>query len=91
MQSLVGGSVDMAAGAYENAIYLQAKGAAVATTVLFTNSVGTVIGSSKARAATYKSPKDLKGYKFGVTAPGSATNLALELFLAKGGLKTNLG
>jgi NitT/TauT family transport system substrate-binding protein len=39
------------------------------------------------RAASYKSPKDLKGLKVGVSAPGSSTNMVANYLLAKGGLK----
>ena len=42
---------------------------------------------SKAKAAKYKSPKDLKGMKIGVTAPGSSTNMFVNILLAKDGLK----
>jgi len=42
---------------------------------------------SKERAAKYKSPKDLKGMKIGVTAPGSSTNMFVNNLLAKDGLK----
>ena len=42
---------------------------------------------TKAKAATYKSPADLKGMKIGVTAPGSSTNMFVNILLAKAGLK----
>src|SRR5205085_358695 len=45
------------------------------------------LGLSKARAAGYKSPKDLKGLKIGVTAPGSSTNFFVNALLAGEGLK----
>ena len=35
----------------------------------------------------YKSPKDLKGLKVGVSAPGSSTNMVVNYLLAQGGLK----
>src|SRR5512135_3023231 len=41
----------------------------------------------KAKAAQYKSPADLKGMKIGVTAPGSSTNMYVNILLAKAGLK----
>ena len=46
----------------------------------------TVAISSKL-AAKYKGPKDLKGLKVGVSAPGSSTNMVVNYLLAKGGLK----
>jgi NitT/TauT family transport system substrate-binding protein len=46
----------------------------------------TVAISSKL-AGKYKSPKDLKGLKVGVSAPGSSTNMVVNVLIAKGGLK----
>jgi NitT/TauT family transport system substrate-binding protein len=37
----------------------------------------------KAKAAAYKSPADLKGMKIGVTAPGSSTNMFINILLAR--------
>jgi ABC-type taurine transport system substrate-binding protein len=42
---------------------------------------------NKAKAAQYKSPADLKGMKIGVTAPGSSTNMFVNVLLAKAALK----
>jgi NitT/TauT family transport system substrate-binding protein len=41
----------------------------------------------KAKAAAYRGPADLKGMKIGVTAPGSSTNMFVNVLLAKAGLK----
>jgi NitT/TauT family transport system substrate-binding protein len=45
------------------------------------------IGISAARAKTYKSPKDLKGLKVGVSAPGSSTHMIVNYFISRDGLK----
>ena len=37
----------------------------------------------------YKGPADLKGKKIGVTAPGSSTNMVVNFFLARHGLKAS--
>src|SRR5438128_8759394 len=42
---------------------------------------------AKSKAANYKSPKDLKDMKIGVSAPGSSTNRMVLHMLAKDGLK----
>ena len=47
---------------------------------------GIVLGMPKAKAAAYKSGADLKGMKIGVTAPGSSTNMFVDILLAKAGL-----
>jgi NitT/TauT family transport system substrate-binding protein len=46
-----------------------------------------VLGMAKDKAAKYRSPADLKGMKIGVTAPGSSTNMFVNILLAKQGLK----
>jgi len=47
------------------------------------------VGISTAKAASYKSPKDLKGLKIGVSAPGSSTNILFNYFISRDGLKPN--
>lgn len=89
IEALVGGSVEFAAGAYENTLFLQAKGADVQAVALLTDRFGLVFALDKKHAATYKSPKDIKGLKIGVTAPGSAVSNALEIILAKDNLTAN--
>ena len=86
LQSLVGGSADVVCGAYEHTILTRAKGVGIKAVTLQNFSLGTVVAVSKDKAAGYRSPKDLAGYKFGVTSPGSASSIALALLLAKDGL-----
>jgi NitT/TauT family transport system substrate-binding protein len=87
LQALLGGSVDVVSGAYEHTISQQAKGQNIEALILEGKYAGIVLGMSKAKAAQYKSPKDLKGMKIGVTAPGSSTNMFVNIMLAKDGLK----
>ncbi len=87
MQALVGGSVDVASGAYEHTITIQPKGQNIQAFVAQGRYPGFALGIGKARAAGYKSPKDLKGMRIGVTAPGSGTQTFVEFLLNKGGLK----
>ncbi len=87
MQALVGGSIDVASGAYEHTITIQAKGQNVQAFVAQGRYPGFALGVAKARAAGYKSAKDLKGMKIGVTAPGSGTQTFVEYLLNKEGLK----
>ena len=87
MQALVGGSVDVASGAYEHTISIQPKGQTIQAFVAQGRYPGFALGIGKARAAAYKSPKDLKGMKIGVTAPGSGTQTFVEYLLNKDGLK----
>jgi len=83
LQALLGGSVDVVSGAFEHTITQQAKGQNIEALVLQGKYAGIVLGMSKAKAATYKSPADLKGMKIGVTAPGSSTNMFVNVLLAK--------
>ena len=87
LQALLGGSVDVVSGAYEHTITQQAKGQNIEALVLQGKYAGIVLGMTKAKAAAYKSPADLKGMKIGVTAPGSSTNMFVNILLAKAGLK----
>jgi len=87
LQALIGGSVDVVSGAFEHTITQQAKGQNIEAVVLQGKYAGIVLGMPKAKAAAYKGPADLKGMKVGVTAPGSSTNMFVNILLAKAGLK----
>jgi NitT/TauT family transport system substrate-binding protein len=87
LQALVGGSADMVSGAYEHTINMVAKKQPIKAVVLQAKYSSIVLIMSRERAAKYKSAKDLKGLKIGVTAPGSSTNMFVNNLLAKEGLK----
>jgi NitT/TauT family transport system substrate-binding protein len=87
LQAMIGGSADVVSGAYEHTITQQAKGQNIEALVLQGKYAGIVLAMPKARAASYKSPADLKGLKIGVTAPGSSTNMFVNILLARAGLK----
>jgi NitT/TauT family transport system substrate-binding protein len=87
LQALLGGSVDVVSGAYEHTISQQAKGQNIEAVFLQGKYSSIVLLMAKAKAAQYKSPADLKGLKIGVTAPGSSTNMFVNILLAKAGLK----
>lgn len=87
LRSLVGGSVDVVAGAYEHTIRMQAKGQDIRAVIELGRFPGMVLAVRKDRAAQVRSFKDLKGMKVGVTAPGSSTNFFAFALIAKEGLK----
>lgn len=87
LESVLGGSADIVAGAYENTVRMQAKGQSMQSVVLFGRYPQNVLGISKEQAANYKSPADLKGKTIGITGPGSATQTFLNLILANAGLQ----
>lgn len=87
LQSLMGGSADFVSGAYEHTINMLAKKQPIRSVVVQGRYAGIVLGLAPEKAAQYQSPKDLKGLKIGVTAPGSSTNMFVNALLAKDGLK----
>ncbi len=87
LRAVIGGSADVVSGAYEHTINMQAKGQMLQCFVQQGRAPQIVIGISSAKAKTYKSPKDLKGLKIGVSAPGSSTNMVVNFFIAKEGLR----
>ncbi len=87
LQSLIGGSADVVTGAYEHTIRMQAKGQDIVAVLELGRFPGIVLGVRKDKAAGVKSFKDLKGFKIGVTAPGSSTNFFVNALIAREGLK----
>ena len=88
LRSVVGGSADVVSGAYEHTISLQGKKQFFQAFVLQGKLPQISLGVATAKAAGYKSPKDLKGMKIGVSAPGSSTNNLVKQMLVKAGLKS---
>jgi NitT/TauT family transport system substrate-binding protein len=87
LQSLIGGSVDIVAGAYEHTIRMQAKGQDIRAVIELGRFPGMVLAVKSAHKGKVKTFGDLKGMKIGVTAPGSSTNFVLNALIAKDGLK----
>ena len=86
LQALLGGSADVVSGAYEHTIVMQTNAQKLEAFVLQGTNPGISLGISKARAAGYSWPKDLKGMRVGVTAPGSSTQMMVNHLLASVGL-----
>src|SRR6476660_1542308 len=89
LEALVGGSTDIVCGAYEHTLYMAAKGLSIKAIALQANSFGLVVGVQKDKASSYQSLKDLKGMKIGVTGPGSASAIGLNMLLGKAGMTAN--
>lgn len=87
LQAVVGGSADVVSGAFEHTINLQAKGQYYRCFALQGRAPMIVLGVSKKTMPDYQSPADLKGKKIGVTAPGSSTNMMVDFYLSKHGVK----
>jgi NitT/TauT family transport system substrate-binding protein len=87
LEAVVGGSADVVAGAYEHTINMQSRRQNFQAFVLYGASPQISVAISAKLADKYRSPKDLKGLKVGVSAPGSSTNMVVNYLLAQGGLK----
>jgi NitT/TauT family transport system substrate-binding protein len=85
LQALIGGSVDVVAGAYEHTIRMQAKGQDIKAVIELGRFPGMVLAVKKELAGEIKSPADLVGRNVGVTAPGSSTNFFVNYLMAKAG------
>src|SRR5882762_259234 len=87
LEAVVGGSADVVAGAYEHTINMQARRQNFQAFVLTGAAPQITVAIVSKLAPQYKSPKDLKGLKVGISAPGSSTNMVINYLLAQGGLK----
>lgn len=85
LQSVVGGSADIGNGNFDHAIQMQAKGQPLKALLQYGRYPGFVLAMMSAKADLYKSPKDLKGLKIGVTSPGSATHFMAAYMLVRAG------
>jgi len=87
LEAVVGGSADVVNGSYEHTINMQSKKQHFQAFVLSGAAPQITVAISTKLASKYKSPKDLKGLKVGVSAPGSSTNMVVNYLIAQGGLK----
>ncbi len=87
LESLIGGSVDVVAGAYEHTIRMQQRGQAIKGFALIGRGMQIAIAMRNDVADKVKSGADIKGMKMGISAPGSSTHMLLMTWAAKGGLK----
>jgi NitT/TauT family transport system substrate-binding protein len=86
LQAMMGGSADVVSGGFDHVMVMRARGQNLRAFVLQGATPAISLGVAKERAAQYKSPKDLKGMKIGVSAPGSSTHAFVNYLLASAGL-----
>ena len=89
LRAVVGGSAEVVSGAYEHTISLQGKKQYFRAFVLQGRLPQIALGLSPAKAAQFRSYRDLKGLKIGVSAPGSSTHNLVKQLLTKAGLDPN--
>jgi NitT/TauT family transport system substrate-binding protein len=87
LEAVVGGSADVVAGAYEHTINMQSRKQNFQAFVLTGSAPQISVAIASRLAPNYKTPKDLKGLKVGISAPGSSTNMVINYLAAQGGLK----
>ena len=87
LQALVGGGADVVTGAFDHTIQMQAKQQPVTAVIQLGDFPGYVLAVLASKAQGYRSPADLKGFKIGVTAPGSSTQFMAQHLMVKHGLK----
>jgi NitT/TauT family transport system substrate-binding protein len=86
LQAMMGGSADVVAGGFDHVIVLRARGQALQAFALMVATPSLALAVARAKAPSYRSARDLKGMKVGVTAPGSSTHIFLNHLLASAGL-----
>jgi NitT/TauT family transport system substrate-binding protein len=86
LEALVGGSADVAQGAYEHIPELQAKNVMLTSFALFSRYPANVLMIPKSRVASFHGIADLKGQTIGISSPGSATQSFFALVLKKNGM-----
>jgi NitT/TauT family transport system substrate-binding protein len=87
LQALIGGSADVVTGSFDHTIQMQAKNQSIVAVVQLGRFPGFALALRKEKAAAYTGPKDLKGMKIGVTAPGSSTHFMVLYMMSQAGLK----
>jgi NitT/TauT family transport system substrate-binding protein len=86
LQALIGGSADVVSGAYEHTIVMQTLAQKLQAFVLQGTNPGISFGVAATKASSYSWPKDMKGWRVGVSAPGSSTHMLVNHLLASVGL-----
>lgn len=89
LQAMMGGSADVVSGGFDHVLVMRARGQKLRAFVLQGATPAISLGVATVRAAGYRSPKDLKGMKIGVTAPGSSTHAFVNHLLASVGLSSD--
>ena len=89
LQALLGGSADVVTGSFDHTIQMQGKNQPIVATIQLGQFPGYVLAVLAAKAQRYREPKDLKGMKIGITAPGSGTHIMAQHFMVKNGLRTD--
>lgn len=89
LQAMIGGSADVVSGGFDHTIMMQARGQFLTAFVVQGRTPAISLVVVKKREPEWSDPSVLKGWKIGVTAPGSSTNMFVNALLASVNLNTN--
>ena len=89
LQAMMGGSADVVSGGFDHVLVMRARGQKLKAFVLQIATPAISLGLAKKHTAKFRSPKDLRGMKIGVTAPGSSTHAFVNHLLASVGLTSD--
>jgi NitT/TauT family transport system substrate-binding protein len=89
LRAVVGGSADVVSGAYEHTISLQSKKQYFQAFVAQGRLPQIAFAVTNAKSASFKSLKDMKGMRIGVSAPGSSTHNLVKQLATQAGLDPN--
>lgn len=87
LQAVVGGSADVGAGGFEHMILMQSKGQAFQEFALMGRTAQLVFAAKSDKGSAAPTIASLKGKKVGISAPGSSTQMLVNLVLQKAGMK----
>ena len=86
LQAVMGGSADVVCGGFDHVVLMRARGQKLRGFTLMVATPALSLGVARERAQGYRSARDLKGLKIGVSAPGSSTHVFVNHLLATAGL-----
>lgn len=89
LQALMGGSADVVSGGFDHVIVMRARGQKLRGFALQLATPAISLAVAPKHVARYRSARDLKGMKVGVTAPGSSTHAFVNHLLASVGLSSD--
>jgi NitT/TauT family transport system substrate-binding protein len=87
LQAIAAGVADVCAGAFMHTISLQSRDRFFRAFVMQGRAPQVVTAVSARAMPRYRSIPDLRGRRIGISAMGSATNMAASLLLAQGGVR----
>ncbi|HEY7289081.1 MAG TPA: ABC transporter substrate-binding protein [Vicinamibacterales bacterium] len=86
VEALVGGSVDVAAASFSDAVLLSARRSGIVAFLLMSTRPLAAVAVAPGLDASIHAIRDLEGRTIGVSAPGSASHQILNFLLASNGL-----